>query len=355
MSVERQELVYANAAGAARERFWLAWIATVLLRERRLILTLTAVGVAIGLALALLRRPTYTTSFSLLQRAASQDANRAGLANLAGQFGIALGSLGGASEPPQLYADLLETREVLAPIARDSFTVDAAGRGREPLSEFFGVRESQPDLVLDNTLRILRRDVIFSTVAARTTGMISVSVRTKSPQVSYQLAQRLIAGLNNFNLVTRQSQAHQERLFVEARYAAERASLREAEDALQRFLQANRQFSNSPQLTFDRDRLQREVTLHQQIVTTLAQQYEDARIREVRDTPVITVIERPVVAARPDPQMRGLRLLLTTAAGFGIGVLLAFLRDMRERSPEWDQSLEILRAEWRRVRRKASA
>jgi uncharacterized protein involved in exopolysaccharide biosynthesis len=351
-TVKRRALLDAEATATAREYLWPAWIATVMLRERRVVLLLTGLGVALGLAIALLRKPTYTTTFSFLPQS-SQDPSRAGLASLAGQFGIALGSMGGGNESPQLYADLLLTREVLAPIAQDTFVVDAAGRAREPLAAFFDVPDGPPSLVLDNTLRVLRRDVISSTVAARKTGMVSVGVSTRSPQVSYQVAQRLVAGLNTFNLTTRQTQARQERLFTETRYAAERTALRQAEDALQQFLQANRQYVNSPQLTFEKERLQREVGLHQQIVTTLAQQYEDARIREVRDTPVITVIERPTVAARPDPQMRAVILLLCTALGFGVGAALAFLRDVRARSPEWDAALEPLRAEWRRLRGRA--
>ena len=49
-----------------------------------------------------------------------------------------------------------------------------------------------------------------------------------------------------------------------------------------------------------RQRLQREVELQQQLVIGLAQQYEESRIREVRDTPVITVIEHPALPARAD-------------------------------------------------------
>src|SRR5207245_3853543 len=141
---------------------------------------------------------------------------------------------------------------------------------------------------------------------------------TRSAWVSLGIADRLLAGLNQFNLSARQSQAAAERRFVEGRLEEARASLRAAEDALQRFLQANRQIANSPQLTFQRDRLDRDVTLQQQLVTGLVQQYEDARIREVRDTPVITVIERPAIAVRPDP----LRRVMTVGAGLFVSLFL---------------------------------
>ena len=42
------------------------------------------------------------------------------------------------------------------------------------------------------------------------------------------------------------------------------------------FLVENRQFSNSPQLIFEHDRLERQVTMRQELVTAMAQAYEQA-------------------------------------------------------------------------------
>jgi uncharacterized protein involved in exopolysaccharide biosynthesis len=334
--------------GGESEGVSVYWILAVLLRDRRLVLGCAGIGLLLGLTLGLLRKPTYTSSFSFLPQS-TQDPGKAGLASLAGQFGISLGALGGASQPPQLYADLLLTREVLTPIARDSFPV---GRERVPLSEFLDVSGTEPPVVLDNVLRELRKNVISTNVAARTTGMVTVSVRTESPHVSLKIAERLLQGLNRFNLVTRQSQAGEERRFTEARYAASRVSLREAEDGLQRFLQANRQYTNSPQLSFEKERLQREVSLRQQVVSTLAQQFEDARIREVRDTPVITVIEQPTLPARPDPRLRALIAVVATLAALAVGVLIVLLRSARneEGRVERDPARELLAREWKRLR-----
>jgi uncharacterized protein involved in exopolysaccharide biosynthesis len=335
-----------------QEQISLLWILAVLLRERRTILTFTGAGGIIALLFALFRTPTYTTSFSFVPQQ-MQDPGRAGLASLAGQFGLSLGTITGQAQSPQFYADLLRTRELLMPLAADSFSVADARSPRVSLSAFLRVPGANEAVVLDNTMRTLRDNVIGSTVVTRTTGVVTVRVRTRSPQVSLGIAERLLAGLNQFNLSTRQSQAAAERRFVEGRLAEGRASLRAAEDALQRFLQANRQIANSPQLTFQRDRLERDVSLQQQLVTGLVQQYEDARIREVRDTPVITVIERPVIAVRPNPQKR----LVTLAAGASVAFLLAvswvLARDemSRRRSDRADPAAALFESEWNRLRR----
>lgn len=322
------------------------WLAAALLRARRTILLLTGTGLLVGLTIALVRPRAYTATFAFLPQAGS-DATRAGLAGLAGQFGINLGNLGGNTPPPQLYADLLTSREVLAPVALDSVPTDSTG-ARVPLADFLAVKGRTAPLLLENTVRELRREVISSTVALRTTGMVTVSVRTRSPQASLAIATRLLERLNHFNLVTRQSQAREERRFTEARLSEAQLVLRAAEDAQERFLRTNRQIDGSPALRFENDRLQRVVQLQQQVVTTLAQQLEENRIREVRDTPVITVYEPPVLPARPDPGLRALILALGTVAGFLVGVFVVLTGDAwrRLRETSVDPALDLFRREW---------
>jgi uncharacterized protein involved in exopolysaccharide biosynthesis len=66
------------------------------------------------------------------------------------------------------------------------------------------------------------------------------------------------------------------------------------------------------------------VDIRQAVVIALAQNYEQARIDEVRDIPVITIVEAPAVPALPDPRMLLLRGVLALVAGAVLGALLAF-------------------------------
>lgn len=277
-----------------------AWVLAIVLRNRWFVAGGTGVVMLFSIAAASLRPPIYAVAFSFLPQA-TQSQGTPGLAALAGQFGVSLNSLSASSQPPQFYADLLQTHELLAPIARDSVATSDV-RTRIPLSTFLHIGRGNPAVVAERTIERLRDRVVATSVSARTTGIVSVVVRTTSPEASFEIAQRLLDGLNQFNLMTRQSQATAERRFIEGRLDAARIALRAAEDALQNFLQGNRQVSNSPPLVFRQQRLEREVTLQQQVVSGLAQQYEDARIREVRDTPVITMIDRPIVPALPEPK-----------------------------------------------------
>ena len=344
-----------NPQLGSEEEVSLFWMAAVLLKNRRLIAIFAGIGLLIAVGVALVRSKTYTTTFSFLPQT-TQDPSASQLSNLAGQFGINLGSSAGGQQSSQLYADLLTTREVLAPIAADSFAVNGRG-ARTPLSEFLSVSGNGPGIIAEKTLRKLRSDVIATSVAKSTTGMVNVRVRTKSPYVSLAISQRLLEGLNHFNLNTRQSQARQERLFTEQRLADARASLRASEDALQGFLQTNRNFNEAAALRFQQDRLQRDIQLKQQLVASLAQQYEENRIREVRDTPVITVIEPPILPAIADPRLRGLILTLGLIAGLAIGILVVLARESlrRQQLVGRDPALPMLANEWKRLRKVAAS
>jgi len=103
----------------------------------------------------------------------------------------------------------------------------------------------------------------------------------------------------------------------------------------------NRQFGGSPQLTFDRERIQRVVTTRQQVYASLSQAYEDARIREVRDTPVITMVEPPSVPSLPEPRGRVKRVFLGLLIGAFIGVFLIFVTEfVKRRRQEGDRDAD---------------
>src|SRR5207247_11431524 len=185
--------------------------------------------------------------------------------------------------------------------------------------------------------------------------MIRFGDTLPNPYLAAQVNQRLLDLLNEFNLRSRQTRAGQERQFVEQRLEEVRGDLRKAEDRLADFMRRNRQYASSPELSFQHDRLSREVSIQQQLFVSLAQSYEQAKIEEVRNTPVISVVERPEVPARPDPRFLGVKAILALLVGGLLGLLGAMAREFvsRRRAMEataYDQFQEERRrvgAEWR--------
>jgi uncharacterized protein involved in exopolysaccharide biosynthesis len=128
------------------------------------------------------------------------------------------------------------------------------------------------------------------------------------------------------------------------------------ENRLQAFLEVNRDVGNSPLLRFRQERLEREVSVRQAVVSALSQGYEQARIDEVRDIPVITIVEEPRAPALPDSRMVLLRAFLALIAGALLGALLAFLMAFAQATrtdtaDELDEFRRLKRATVRDIRR----
>jgi uncharacterized protein involved in exopolysaccharide biosynthesis len=71
--------------------------------------------------------------------------------------------------------------------------------------------------------------------------------------------------------------------------------------------------------------MQREVSRRQEVYTSLLQSREEAKIREVRELPVITVLERPRVPVVGESRKTVLKVLMGGLAAGMIGVVIAFV------------------------------
>jgi uncharacterized protein involved in exopolysaccharide biosynthesis len=294
-------------------------LANVLLRWRRTVIGLSLGGAVLGLAIGLSSARRYVSSATFLPQ--TTDAGPSGLALAASQFGLKVQGSSGAWGPP-IYVELLHSRALLAPLALDTVIVSEEGNRRVLVMDLLEVKGSNPVTRSDQAVRGLNGLVTATEV--RNLNAVKLSVRTRWPSVSLALADGLLRGVNRFNSETRKSQAVAEREFVEARAAEAEVALRQSENRLQDFLQRNRVIG-SPELAFERDRLQRDVTLRQQLYTSLLQNREEARIREVRDIPVITVIEAPELPVLSEGRRSVFKAFVGAVIGAVVGLLIAFL------------------------------
>jgi uncharacterized protein involved in exopolysaccharide biosynthesis len=295
-------------------------LGSALLRRRRIIVGFALVGVALGLGLALTSPRLYTSYATFIPQAAEQQVSA--LERAAGQLGIR-GAGGDPAWGPPMYVELLKTRALLEPIALDTIVVLEENGRRATVSELLDIEDDDRARRTDRTVRALRRLVqptLLTPLAA-----VKVEVTTPWPSVSTALVDKLVRGVNAFNIESRRSQAKAEREFVELQVAEAERTLGMAESRMEEFLRRNRAITGSPELTFERERLQRDVALRQELQTSWLKSREDARIREVRDIPVITVLE---AARLPiEPESRGsVRNSLLGGIIFGIlGVLVALV------------------------------
>ncbi len=313
-------------------------LVNVLLRNRWMILTLSlALGFWEGFK-SISSSKYYTAQAQFMPKGARGQGQ---LGGIAAQFGINL-NVGDAGQSPQLYTDLLETKALLWPVAQKTYTLPTdSGVITGDLIKIFNIQGQRADVRRVRVINALK-GAVNPTMAPKT-GVISFTVSTANPQLSLQIAQNLLDQVNVYNLTRRQEQAAAEREFVERQVAEKRADLRRAEMEIASFLESNRQYRMSPQLTLEYARLQRQLDMRNQLYMSMLQGFEQARIEEVRDLPVITVIEPPELPIGPDARGGVRRTLIGLLIGLVLGCAIAFMRDRmaRQRASQSDEFLEF--------------
>lgn len=314
----------ADAGGSSFIRF-----AAILLRRPRLTVglplafaVLTVVMTAIGGGLR------YEASSIIEPQSSEPQVGQ--IAALAAQFGFQLGGLSN-EESLEFYTTLVGSNELLREALLTEYRFSTRDLNEAEGDSLAGTLLEILDIGGDTEEHRIRRGVrrLDSWVRTRAdlpSGTVTLETQAPWPELAVKLNRRILTLVNEFNLKKRQSQAGAERRFTETRLAEERDRLTKAEDALANFYNRNRRWASSPELQSEADRLQREVDFRQQVYTTLAQEYERARINEVRNTPVINVIDPPEASVEQAGSYF-LYAVLAGMLGFAFAAGLAFVSE----------------------------
>lgn len=294
------------------------------LDNARLLIGVPLAVAALAVVLGLVQGGQYTAWSSFKPQHDQPELGRLG--GIAAQFGLDMGGAMGGGESVDFYARLARSRTLLESVAAREYTT-SSGRTAADLAEVYGIDVDGVERSR-RTVRRLDRDLSVDTDI--NAGVVGIATRHRDRAIAEQLNRAILDEINRFNLERRQSQASSERQFVEAQVARARQDLAAAENALSEFMQSNRRYEEWPQLRVEAGRLQRQVDLQQQVFTSLTQSLEQARLDEVRNTPVITVIDQPERSAQ---RRRGLaaRAVLGTILGLTIVLVYIFGREYTRR------------------------
>lgn len=302
----------------------LFFVANVVLRQRRWVVALILLFMSFTLFTQLRKQRSWTAVATF-----APEAPRSGgsISDLAAQVGISVSGQSGIMSP-QFYADLTKSKEVLRHVMAARYTMRTEdGTKTGDLATLWEIPGKSPAIREAAAYKALRES-IDPQLAVRT-GVVTVRVSGPTPDMAKAMADTLLAAINAFNINTRRSRAAAERAFIERRVVEAWRNLRTAQDAAQRFLTENREYDRWSVLAFQNERLRAEVARHQRLYETLTQALEQARIDEVRDTPVITILERPEAPLIPNSRGTLGRLIVSAIVAFGLGVVVAAIADRR--------------------------
>ena len=326
-------------------------------------ITLAVAGgtVLLALTLALILPPTYRGTASFVTADAGLKLNTGGLSDLATDPGISgiatqlgLGSSRDRSESPLFYEQLLSSRELLTRLLLSRFPDPGVRPGAADdsvtLLSTLRIRDDDPQRALETAVKRLRRRMRV-TVDLKT-NLVGLTLDARSSRLAADAANRAVALVSAFNKEQRASRARARRDFLETRVAAAQAELRAVEDSQKAFYERNRSWQNSPSLIVEDRRLRRQVETASTLYLSLRQQYETARIDEVNNTPVITVVDRAVPPRRREWPRLSLMLATAAVLGTGLGALTAASGELAEHwAREHPEQAMLLRTTITRVLR----
>jgi len=283
---------------------------------------------AVAISLLVPRWYTATTTFTPNQTNPNLlSGSLAGLAGIAGQFGISIPV--GGEDAPEVFAKVLTSHELLTNTLQSQFDDPNANaqRTNQTLLTILDAGGDTDRERIGRAIRKLEKHIVVR--VDKRSGIVSLEVELQSPELAAAVANRMIALLNAFTLDRLQLQSRERRKFSGERVTQAQAELDQAEENLLRFLQSNRRYGDSPLLTFEADRLQRKVQLRQDILLTLQREYEQSRIAEVRDTPVLTIIDTATPPDKKSSPKIVLNLLIAIILGMLSAMFVAYVSESR--------------------------
>ncbi|MDO8502280.1 MAG: GNVR domain-containing protein [Gemmatimonadaceae bacterium] len=331
----------AEQAPASDHLTFTRWLAGVLLRWR-LVAVVTAVTLVVAVAATFVIPPVYRARASFVANSSS-GSKLQGAAGGSSQLGGIISQLGGSvggdpSESPNFYIQLFQSRELLTRLAQSRFPNPRTDNPSDSatLLEIMRIKKDDPRLRMEIALKKLAKAI--SAGFDVKTNLVFLSVDMQWPELSAQVANRLVEMVSKFNRETRVSRARSKRVFLESRQDSAQLLLRAAEERQRFFYEQNRGLITSPSLRAEEARFRREVDVASDLYLNMQQQLEIARLDEINDAALITVIDSSVAPRKAQWPRYGSLLVTALALGLMLGLMLVgsivVLMDWRERNPE---------------------
>ena len=160
----------------------------------------------------------------------------------------------------------------------------------------------------------------------RKTGLIEILVSLEDPLISADISNFIGEQVQAYIQKENSAHATKEKDFIENRLKIVKGELIILEEELKIFSERNRGYEESPELYMMYSRLFREVEAKKQVAITLQQQLELARIEEVKQSPILHILDQAEVPARKSAPNRLLFLIVGGIIGMIGSIFATFMR-----------------------------
>jgi uncharacterized protein involved in exopolysaccharide biosynthesis len=309
-----------------------------LLRRSRLIIAVTVAAGLVAAAVMLATPNKYTSHASVLPSGGSEKLG--GIMGLAGSLGIGPAA-GTDANSSALYPSILRSNVVRDGVLSETFPTR---KGHLTMQEYFEIQDR-------NELRGALSRVTHIAVDKKL-GVIRLGVETTDPVLSQAVMGEYLEQLEDYLINKRRSQAAENELYLERQQAQGKAELAAAEEELERFMKANRNWavSDNPEIQTELARLKREVTLKSETYLLLTKQLEMARLDARKDVPIVRILDSPSLPTVKSGPARTSTTVFTSVLTFTLMILaIVVLHVVRQAfQAAGPQSVSELRREFER-------
>jgi len=216
-------------------------------------------------------------------------------------------------------SDVVKSRLIANKVLNENWTTEK--EKKISLVELWGFYESpwlkfskeiniDSAIVYDKALNKFKDHISVS--EDKLTGLIKINSEFKDPIISASIANFIGTQVESYIQKENSAQSTKEKLFISERLEIVKNELEETELNLKRFKERNRGYENSPELFMVFSRLYRESEAKKEVYMTLQQQLELARIDEVKQSPILHILDH---AIPPTKKSSPNRLLFLTIFG----------------------------------------
>lgn len=332
-----------------------AWFSYLLSQWKTIVLALI-IGGALGVAYTYTKKTIYTATLSFALEDEKSGGGLGGALGLASSLGLDLGGGGGSIFTGPNLAELFKSRAMveqtlLSPVELDGKTITLAEMyiqnqgwrekwtGNPKLNTLqFLPNSKRKDFtrVHDSILGVIYQDLSQSGLAVgqkdKKTAIISIDVASTNELFSKYFTESLVKEVSDFYVTTKSKKARLNMFILERQTDSIR---RELNGAITGVAVANdNTFGLNPAMNVRRApsaRRQVDVQANTAILTELVKQTELAKVTLRKETPLIQVIDRPILPLKKEKFGRAKGLVMGAAlAGFLVIVLLIIRRMLKK-------------------------
>ncbi len=314
---------------------WMGILRQVLAIRKKLYKA-AAVGVVLGILIALGTPKQYTVSITLSPEMGSSKSG-SGLASMAASF---LGGSIGSDSPDALNATLTPDIVTSTPFLMELFdarvvsqdkqidttftayldeqksswigyVLKAPGMAISGIKSLFSEKKEKTETIQEGTIELNEEDAakleglrqqIMADVDKKT-AITTLSVTLQDPKVTATIADSVVSKLQQYITAYRTSKAKEDCQYLEKLYKERQQEYYDAQQRYARYVDANSNVVFQSTLA-ERERLQNDMNLAYQVYSQVAQQLQVARAKVQEEKPVFAVVEPAVVPLNPSGTSR---------------------------------------------------